>query len=221
MLESLKEAVCQANRELLENGLVGVRQGGASGLDRKRGYVVINPEGIPFGDITPETLVVVDLKGRAVQGSLKPSVDTPVHLALYRAWPGIAGIAHTHSPAATAFAQAGREIPCLGAIHAGTFSGSIRITEALTPAQADEGFAAGTAVSILSRMGGTPPLDMPGILVARHGVFTWGEEVRDAVSCASLLEMVARIALDTYHLNPGAEAIPESMLEKLGHRAWQ
>ncbi len=214
MLEGLKQEVFRANLALVEQNLVCLTWGNASGFDRERGYVVIKPSGVSYENMKPDDMVVVDLDGRNVQGTLRPSSDTPTHVALYRAWPGIGGVVHTHSPAATSFAQACREIPCLGTTHADHFHGAIRVAPALTPEQVENGYEANTGESIVSAMEGVEPLQLPGILTAHHAPFTWGKSIGDAVKNAVILEAVAKMALDTLLLNPSAGAIPLHISEK-------
>lgn len=214
MLEGLKEEVYRANLELVERDLVCLTWGNVSGIDRGRGYVVIKPSGVSYAEMTPNDMVVVDMEGRNVQGTLRPSSDTPTHVALYRAWPAIGGVVHTHSPAATAFAQACREIPCLGTTHADHFHGAIRLAPALTPEQVEEAYEANTGESIIQAMEGIPPLQLPAILAAHHAPFTWGADAAAAVRNAYILEAVARMALDTILLNPSAGAVPGHISEK-------
>lgn len=214
MLEELKEKVFHANLELVALKLVSLTWGNASGIDRDRGYVVIKPSGISYADMTVDDMVVVDMHGRNVQGTLRPSSDTLTHLALYRAWPEIGGIVHTHSPAATSFAQACREIPCMGTTHADSFHGSIRVAPALTPEQVEEGYEKSTGDSIVDAMEGIHPLQLPGILAAHHAPFTWGKGTADAVQNALILELIARMAMDTLLLNPAVGAIPLHISEK-------
>ncbi len=214
MLEGLKEEVFLANLELVERNLVSLTWGNVSGFDRKLGYMVIKPSGVSYSEMTPNDMVMVDMKGRNVQGTLRPSSDTATHLALYCAWPEIGGVVHTHSPAATAFAQACREIPCLGTTHADHFHGAVRVAPALTPEEVEGGYEANTGESIVAAMQGVPPLQLPGILAAHHAPFAWGKNAAEAVMNAFILEAVARMALDTLALNPLAEAIPVHISEK-------
>lgn len=214
MLEGLKEEVLRANLELVERNLVCLTWGNVSGFDRNRGYVVIKPSGVSYAEMTANDMVIVDLQGRCVQGTLRPSSDTPTHVALYNAWPEIGGVVHTHSPAATAFAQACREIPCLGTTHADHFHGAIRVAPALTPEQVEEAYEAYTGESIIEAMEGIPPLQLPGILAAHHAPFAWGKDTASAVQNAFILEAIARMALDTILLNPAAGAIPSHISEK-------
>jgi len=214
MLEGLKEEVFRANLELVERNLVCLTWGNASGIDRERGYVVIKPSGVSYAEMTANDMVVVDMEGRNVQGTLRPSSDTPTHVALYRAWPEIGGVVHTHSPAATAFAQACREIPCLGTTHADHFHGAVRVAPALNPEQVEEAYEANTGESIIAAMEGVPPLQLPAILTAHHAPFTWGKDAASAVQNAFILEAVARMARDTFLLNPSAGPVPGHISEK-------
>ena len=168
MLDQLKEDVLRANLQLVEHRLVSLTWGNVSGFDRQRGYVVIKPSGVSYAEMTAEDMVVVDLQGRNIQGTLHPSSDTPTHVALYRAWPEIGGVAHTHSPMATAFAQACREIPCLGTTHADHFHGTVRVAPALMADQVEDDYEANTGQTIIACMGDFPPLELPGILAAHH-----------------------------------------------------
>ncbi len=214
MLEGLKEDVFRANLDLVAHKLVYLTWGNVSAIDRARGYVVIKPSGMSYAEMSPELMVVVDLNGKNVQGTLKPSSDMPTHVALYRAWPEIGAVVHTHSPAATSFAQAGREIPCLGTTHADYFRGSIRVAPALTAGQVEEAYEANTGISIIERMADTPPLQLPGILTMHHGPFTWGADAADAVHNAVILEVLAKMALNTLLLNPDAGPIPAHIAGK-------
>ncbi len=214
MLDQLKEDIFRANLQLVEHRLVCLTWGNVSGIDRKRGYVVIKPSGVSYTDMKAEDMMVVDLQGRNVQGTMRPSSDTPTHVALYRAWPEIGGVVHTHSPMATAFAQAGREIPCLGTTHADHFHGAVRVAPALAADEVEEDYEANTGHGIIACMGEVPPLELPGILTAHHGPFTWGRTADEAVQHAIVLEAVARMAMDTLLLNPSAAPIPAYLAEK-------
>jgi L-ribulose-5-phosphate 4-epimerase len=214
MLEQLKEDVFHANLQLVEHRLVSLTWGNVSGVDRQRGYVVIKPSGVSYAEMTADDMVVVDLQGRNIQGNMRPSSDTPTHVALYRAWPQIGGVAHTHSPVATAFAQAGREIPCLGTTHADHFHGAVRVAPALTSDEVEDDYEVNTGHGIIACMGTVPPLELPGILTAHHGPFTWGNCAEEAVHHAIVLEAVARMAMDTFLLNPLAAPIPAHLAEK-------
>ena len=175
MLEQLKEEVLQANLALKDYGLVCLTWGNASGIDRESGLVVIKPSGVSYREMKAEDMVVVDLQGRIVEGKLNPSSDTPTHLELYRSFPAIGGVVHTHSVYATAFAQAHREIPALGTTHADHFYGSIPCTPDMTDGEIATDYEKNTGVVIVRRFAGLDPMQIPAVLVASHGVFTWGE----------------------------------------------
>lgn len=214
LLETLREQVLEANRELVRRGLVLFTFGNASGRDPDAGLVVIKPSGVPYERLTPADLVVTDLDGRVVEGALRPSSDLPTHLVLYRSFPEIGGVAHTHSRAATAFAQAQREIPCLGTTHADYFYGPVPLTRRLTEAEIAEDYEARTGAVIVERLAGSDPLATPGILVAGHGPFTWGRTAAEAAHHAVILEELALTALLTLALDPGAQEISRALLDK-------
>jgi len=184
MLEQLRAEVLEANLEVVRRGLVLYTFGNASGIDRAGGLVVIKPSGVPYATLTTADLVVYDLEGNAVEGSLRPSSDLPTHLVLYRAFPAIGGVVHTHSRAATAWAQAGREIPCFGTTHADYFYGPVPVTAPLTEEEVRGKYEENTGNAIVRRFEGTDPLDRPGVLVAGHGPFTWGATAGDAATSA-------------------------------------
>ena len=213
-LEKLRAEVLEANLELVRRGLVLYTFGNASGRDAASGLVVIKPSGVPYERLRAEDLVVVDLEGRVVEGTLRPSSDLPTHLALYRAYPQIGGVAHTHSRAATAFAQARREIPCLGTTHADYFHGPVPVTRLLSPEEVRDDYEARTGEAIVERLGEEDPLQRPGILVAGHGPFTWGRSATEAAHHAVILEELAEIAWRTLALNPAAGPLPPYLLEK-------
>lgn len=215
MHEALKQAVFDANLAIVEHGLVCLTWGNVSGIDREAGVVAIKPSGVSYDDLSADDMVLVDLDGALLEGKgLKPSSDTATHLALYRAWPEVGGIVHTHSSVATSFAQACREIPCLGTTHADHFHGTIRVAPALSAEQVESAYEANTGTSILATMGETPPLHLPGILTAHHGPFAWGKTPESAVEHAVILEAVATMALQTWQLNPAADSIPLHISEK-------
>ena len=207
MLDALREEVLEANLELVRCGLVIASFGNASGLARDEGLVVIKPSGVSYADLRPATLVVTDLAGHVVEGGFRPSSDLPTHLALYRAFPAIGGVAHTHSSFATSWAQAGREIPCLGTTHADYFRGPVPVTDAMTPAEIWSDYEANTGEVIVRRFAQIDPSEVPAVLVAGHGPFCWGRSVADAVHTAVALEEIARIAYHTVTLNPQIEPI--------------
>ncbi|MGB7296584.1 MAG: L-ribulose-5-phosphate 4-epimerase AraD [Candidatus Aminicenantales bacterium] len=214
MLGSLKQEVWQANLDLVKFNLVALTFGNASGLDRQRGIMAIKPSGISFEKMKPADIILVDLEGKRVEGRLKPSSDTPSHLEIYRAFAGIGGIAHTHSEYATAFAQAGREIPCLGTSHADIFRGAVPVTRVLRPAEVKDNYELNTGKIIVERFRKLNPLDIPGVLVVSHGPFTWGKDAAEAVQTALQLEKIAKMALLTQLLNPRERRIPCSLLDK-------
>ncbi|MCS6816858.1 MAG: L-ribulose-5-phosphate 4-epimerase [Blastocatellia bacterium] len=215
MLEELKERVCAANLRLVREGLVILTWGNASGISRRDGVMVIKPSGVPYEQLRPEHMVVVSVEtGEVVEGTLRPSSDTPTHLELYRAFPQIGGIVHTHSLYATIWAQAGREIPPLGTTHADYFHGPIPCTRPLTPEEIATDYEAYTGRVIVERFAGLDPRHMPAVLVAGHAPFVWGETVEAAVEVAIVLEYVAHMALETLRLNPSSEPISEPLLDK-------
>ena len=213
-LNELREEVLEANLELVRRGLVLYTFGNASGIDRARGVVGIKPSGVPYDRMTPGDIVVVDLEGRIVEGSLRPSSDLATHLILYRAFPGVGGIVHTHSRNATVWAQASREIPCFGTTHADYFHGPIPVTAHLVASEIEGEYEANTGHAILRRFDGIDPLHMPAVLVAGHAPFTWGESAAEAAYHAVLLEEVALTALQTLAVNPASAPISQTLLDK-------
>jgi len=210
----LREAVCEANRDLFRRGLVFESFGNASGVDRARGLVVIKPSGVPCERLAPSDLVVTDLDGRPVEGRLRSSSDLPTHLEIYRAFPSVGGVAHAHSTFATAWAQAGREIPCLGTAHADYFPGPVPITRRMTPAEIRTDYEANTGRVIVRRLARLDPAATSAVLVHGHGPFAWGASAADAVRAAAVLEELARLAWATATLNPGAGPIRRALHEK-------
>src|SRR6202051_1079243 len=218
ILKSLREEVLEANLELVRRGLVLYTFGNASGISRGDSLVVIKPSGVPYGEMKPEDLVVVDLAGKAVEGKLRPSSDLPTHLVLYKEFAGIGGVAHTHSRFATAWAQAGREIPCFGTTHADYFHGPVPVTEPLTPAEIESDYEANTGAAIIRLMMGRDPLACPAALVSGHAPFCWGKSVTDAAHAAVIVEELAAIAFQTLMINPDAKPISSSLHDKHHHR---
>ncbi|WP_342042473.1 L-ribulose-5-phosphate 4-epimerase [Bacillus sp. OTU2372] len=216
MLERLKKEVLEANLALPEHGLVTFTWGNVSGIDRESGLVVIKPSGVPYDELQIDDLVVLDLDGNIVEGSLRPSSDTPTHLALYRAFPQIGGIVHTHSPGATSWAQAGRPIPALGTTHADYFYGEIPCTRTLSQGEIDRGYELETGNVIIETFEkeGLDPVAMPGILLSGHAPFSWGKNANQAVHNAVVLEEVAKMALNTFTLNPQIKPIDQFLLDK-------
>lgn len=216
MLEELKKQVCEANLELSRRGVVIYTWGNVSGIDKEKGLVVIKPSGVDYDGMKPDDMVVVDLlTGETVEGHYKPSSDTPTHLELYRAFPSIGGITHTHSINAVAFAQAGIEIPALGTTHADYFFGAIPCTRALTQAEVADAYEINTGKVIVERIKecGTDPMMVPGIVVKHHGPFSWGKNAYESVYHAVVLETVAEMTLKTLILNPKA-AMSQYVLDK-------
>lgn len=216
MLEKLKEAVCAANLELVKKGVVIYTWGNVSGIDREKGIMVIKPSGVPYDGMTADDMVVVDVEtGKAVEGKWKPSSDTETHLALYRAFPDIGGVTHTHSVNAVAFAQAGLAIPALGTTHADYFYGDIPCTRALTEEETKSAYERNTGKVIIETVqnGGYAPLAVPGVIVRNHGPFTWGKTAAESVYHAVVMETVAEMAMKTKLLNPSA-ALPLYILDE-------
>jgi len=214
MLDELKEAVWRANLDLVRFGLVTLTFGNASGLDRKKGIMAIKPSGISYDKLKPADIVLVDLAGQRVEGRLSPSSDTPTHLELYRAFSEVGGIAHAHSTYATVYAQARREIPCLGTTHADVFHGPVPVTRFLKPEEAARNYELNTGKVIRERFRRLSPLDCPGVLVAGHGPFTWGRTPGEAVENGLSLERIAEMALGTTLLNPSGPRLPRYLLDK-------
>jgi L-ribulose-5-phosphate 4-epimerase len=215
MLEQLKDKVCKANQQLIREGLAIQTWGNVSGLDRAGGHLVIKPSGVPYDSMKPDDMVVVSLKtGEVVEGDLKPSSDTPTHLALYRAFTEIGGIAHAHSLYATAWAQARREIPALGTTHADYFHGPVPCTRALAAREIKRDYEANTGRTIVERFEDTDPLHFPGVLVANHAPFAWGTSVESAIENALVLEHLAHLASETLRIKSSAKPIPRALLDK-------
>lgn len=216
MLEQLKNEVLAANLQLPKHGMVTFTWGNVSGIDREQNLVVIKPSGVPYEELKVEDLVVVDLEGRIVEGTMNPSSDTSTHLALYRAFSNIGGIVHTHSPWATSWAQAGRPIPALGTTHADYYYGEIPCTRELTKEEIDCGYELETGNVIIEtfKKDGIDPFAVPGVLVSNHAPFCWGKDANQAVHNAVVLEEVAKMALHTFQLNPGAKPIDQFLLDK-------
>jgi L-ribulose-5-phosphate 4-epimerase len=214
VLEALRAEVLEANLELVRRGLVIYTFGNASGISRPEGLVVIKPSGVSYDKMTPSDMVIADLEGRVVEGGLRPSTDLATHIALYRAFPSIGGVAHTHSRHATAWAQACREIPCFGTTHADYFHGAIPVTAALSPDEIESGYEANTGVAIVRAIEGREPLGCPAVLVAGHAPFCWGKSVTDATHAAVMVEELAALAWETLTINPAAQPISEALRDR-------
>ncbi|NQX63808.1 L-ribulose-5-phosphate 4-epimerase [Paenibacillus qinlingensis] len=214
MLEELRQQVLEANLDLPKYRLVTFTWGNVSGIDREQGLVVIKPSGVPYEDLKAEDLVVVDLQGNLVEGKLKPSSDTPTHLALYRAFPTIGGIVHTHSPWATSWAQAGRAIPALGTTHADYFYGEVPCTRLMTEAEIQGAYELETGHVIIETFRELDPAMVPSVLVNCHAPFSWGKDAHNAVHNAVVLEEVAKIAYRTYNLNPSIQPMDQTLLDR-------
>jgi L-ribulose-5-phosphate 4-epimerase len=214
MLDALRHEVFEANLELVRRGLVLYSFGNASGLSRAEGLVAIKPSGVSYDELRPDNLVVTDLEGRVVEGSYRPSSDLPTHLALYRAFPSIGGIAHTHSSYATAWAQACREIACLGTTHADYFRGAVPVTAEMQPHEIWDEYESHTGDAIVRRFADLDPVAIPAALVAGHAPFCWGDSATEAVHVAVVLEEVARMAYHTVMLNPEATGLSADLRDK-------
>ncbi|SFS15022.1 L-ribulose-5-phosphate 4-epimerase/L-ribulose-5-phosphate 4-epimerase [Granulicella pectinivorans] len=213
LLEKLRAEVLEANLELVRRGLVLYTFGNASGVDREQGLVVIKPSGVDYDDLRPEHMVVTDLNGKIVEGNLNPSSDLDTHTLLYREFPAIGAVVHTHSEYATSWAQAGLDIPALGTTHADYFYGPIPCTEPLTDEAIGGRYVHETGVAIVKRFAGIDPMAVPACLVAGHAPFVWGKTPDDAAHNAVVLEAVARMAIRTVQLNSLA-GVSQSLLDR-------
>ncbi len=215
MLEQLKREVCAANRKLVSEGLVVHNWGNVSGIDRPGGHIVIKPSGVSYEAMQPRDMVVVSLEnGKVLEGRLKPSTDTPTHLALYRAFTGIGAVVHTHSLYATVWAQARRGIPAFGTTHADYFHGPVPCTRPLTTREIGTDYETNTGRVIVERFSRLDPLACPAVLVASHAPFAWGISVGEAVHNAIVLEHLARLASETLRVNADARPLPRALLHK-------
>ncbi|MCK8061970.1 MULTISPECIES: L-ribulose-5-phosphate 4-epimerase [Vibrio] len=214
LLPELREQVWRANMDLQVHKLVTFTWGNVSGIDRKSGLVVIKPSGVAYEDLCPENMVIVDLDGSVVQGTLKPSSDTATHLELYRAFPQLGGVVHTHSSYATSWAQAGAAIPAFGTTHADYFYGHIPCARALTQQEIESDYELNTGKVIVETIGEGDPMAIPGILVREHAPFTWGTDPHNAVHNAVVVEEVAKMAFRTLTINPSTLPIPQTLLDK-------
>lgn len=213
-LKKLRHDVWQANLDLERHKLVTFTWGNVSAIDRESGLVVIKPSGVAYEDLSAENMVVVDLQGNIVEGDLNPSSDTATHLVLYRTYAKIGGVVHTHSPQATAWAQAGKAIPALGTTHADYFYGSIPCTRALSNQEIATDYELNTGLVIAETIGDNDPIAIPGILVKEHAPFCWGKDAHQAVHNAVVTEVVAGMALQTLQINPAVEYINQALLDK-------
>jgi len=214
MLEELKQKVLEANLELPKHGLVVYTWGNASAIDREKNLVVIKASGIKYEEMTTEHMVVLDLDGNVVEGKYRPSSDAPTHIELYRSFPGIGGIVHTHSTWATVFAQAKMGIPSYGTTHADYFYGEIPCTRLMTEEEINGAYEAETGKVIVETFKGKDPTQIPGVVVASHGPFTWGKDAADAVHNSVVLEEVAKMAFAARMLNPGLTPMQNVLLDK-------
>jgi L-ribulose-5-phosphate 4-epimerase len=224
MLEELKQEVFQANLDLVKHGLVLFTWGNVSGIDRKKGWIVIKPSGVSYDDMKPEDMVVLDLDGKIVEGRLKPSSDTATHLVLYQSFPNTGGVAHTHSTYATAWAQAGKDIPNIGTTHADYFKDDIPCTRDMSSEEITGDYEKETGRVIVERFSEINPDYTPGILINNHGPFTWGTDAGNAVHNAIVLEQIAKMAAIACAINPGlkmnGELIKKHFFRKHGTNAY-
>ncbi len=214
MLEELRHQVLEANLALPAAGLVILTSGNASGIDHDSRLVVIKPSGVPYDELSADDLVVVDIDGRVVEGERRPSTDTPTHLAIYRQFPQLGGIVHAHSPWASAWAQAERDIPVLGTTHADFSPHPVPVTRTLGEAEIAEDYELATGVVLAEAVGDRGPDEVPAALVRGHAPFCWGKDAIAALENAMILEQVAQIALLTTVLAPGAGPLPDAILSK-------
>ncbi|MDQ8733819.1 L-ribulose-5-phosphate 4-epimerase [Paenibacillus sp. LHD-38] len=216
MLEALKHAVWEANMDLPKYGLVTFTWGNVSGIDRESGYAVIKPSGVPYEELKAEQMVVVDLDGNVVEGNLRPSSDTATHVLLYKAFPTIGGIVHTHSPWATSWAQAGRSLPALGTTHGDYFYGEVPCTRAMTEAEITGAYELETGNVIVETFtkNNIDPNQVPSVLVNSHAPFCWGKDPHNAVHNAVVLEECAKMALHTFQLNPNVQPMDQALLDR-------
>ena len=214
LIQGLRREVLEANRAIVRHGLVLFTFGNVSGIARNEGLVVIKPSGVDYEALTPEDMVVTDMDGKIVDGSLKPSSDLATHLVLYRAFPEIGGVVHTHSEYATAWAQAAKPIPCYGTTHADYFHGPVPVTEMLRADEVGDEYVRNTGEVILRCFRNMDPMSVPAVLVAGHAPFCWGKTVEDAVHHAVTLEYVAKLALHTEMLAGPKTGIPQHLLDR-------
>lgn len=214
MYENLRKAVCDANIELQKHKLVIYTWGNVSGIDREANVVAIKPSGVAYEELTPEKIVLLDLDGKIIEGTLNPSSDTPTHLELYRNFPNVGGVCHTHSTNATMWAQACREIPCFGTTGADYFYGSIPVTDMMSQEEIENDYELNTGKVIVRRFADIDPMQVPAVLVANHGPFAWGNSPAKAVESTVVLEQIAKMALGTITINPDQRPISNTLLDK-------
>ena len=214
MLEELKKTVLEANLNLVKYNLVTLTWGNVSGIDRSKNLIVIKPSGVDYGEMTVDDLVVLDLNGKIIEGSKRPSSDTATHIELYKAFPAIGGITHSHSEYATIFAQACKEIPCFGTTHADQFYGPVPLTRFLTEEEVNSGYELNTGKVIIERFKNLDPVATPGVLLSGHAPFTWGKNPVDSVKNNLVLERIAKMALFSLQLNNKLEELPDYILKK-------
>ena len=218
MLEELKLRVYKANMELPKHGLVTFTWGNVSEIDKETGYFAIKPSGVAYDQLTPDDMVLMDLNGNKIEGKYNPSSDTDTHSELYKAFPDIGGIVHTHSTWATSWAQAGRGIPCYGTTHADYFYGEIPCVRNLTPEEIDEAYEKNTGVLIAEYFKDKDYNAVPAVLCKNHGPFTWGKDGMEAVHNAVVLEEVAKMAANTEMINPRVKEAPQELQDKHYYR---
>lgn len=216
MLDELREEICEANRRLTDSGLVKLTWGNVSGIDRDKAIFGIKPSGIDYNALKPKDIVLVDLDGKVVDGNLNPSSDTKTHLELYKAWPEIGGITHTHSSSATSLAQLGKELPCYGTTHADHFYGTVPICRALNPQEVDEDYEKNTGLVIVEHFTGEEidPVQIPGVLQLHHAPFTWGKNASKSLENSIALEVCASMALECWATDSSIKPIPQHILDK-------
>ena len=214
LLAALREQVLEANLELVRRGLVLYTFGNVSGISRKDGLVAIKPSGVPYDDLTPENMVISDLQGNIVDGDFRPSSDLPTHVELYRNFPNIGGVAHTHSEFATSWAQAQRPIPCLGTTHADYFYGPVPVTAELSAEEIANEYERNTGTAICRAFAKLDPDAIPAVLVAGHAPFCWGKDAHEATHNAVVVEYVAKMAYRSLGINPGAKPLPAELHDK-------
>jgi L-ribulose-5-phosphate 4-epimerase len=212
--EAIREECCLANRRLVTSGLAEITFGNVSVLDPEQGVFAIKPSGVAYVDLTPENMVLVDLSGNVIEGELRPSSDTPTHRRILAAFKGVRAVVHTHSRNATSFAQASREIPCLGTTHADYFYGPIPLTRALTPTEIQTAYEWETGNAIVERFAKIDPLKVPAVLVCNHGPFAWGRSCDEAFENAVALEIVAELAIKTLSIDARAVPLHQALIDK-------